>query len=505
MKSRKKLSLYLVLLFVGMAFLAWGSAELSTSVAAEGTVKAKQAYPVVDKTNSVVLMEQSAPARVRLGETFDYEIKVTSLVDVELTEVEVEEHLSNIFKFVSSKPAAKIDAKKKGVLKWMLGTLGPKGSKVITVTGSASAVGSITQCALVSYKMPSCFTIEVVKPELELVKRAPSDVMLCEPIKFGFTVSNPGSGPTTNTKIVDPLPAGLETKDGSTSIMFNVGTLAPGESREFSAEVKATKVGKYINKATATADGSLKAESSTTTTVHQPVLAITKTGIPMQYKGFKIPYKVKLVNKGDDDAKDTVITDYVPSGTTFISASDGGVLSKADGIVTWKLGTLKPNDSREVSMIVKADKYGKVVNVAKAVAFCADEVSDSVETEIIGLPALLLEVIDIEDPIELGNNETYEISVTNQGDIAGMEIQIAVTLEDYFEYVSSSGPTKGTLKGNVLTFDRLSTLEPKAKTKWTVIVKTKKTGDSRFKVAMTSRKLTRPVEETESTNIYKAY
>ena len=505
MKSHKILSLYLVSLFVGMAFLNLCSAELSTCVAAEGTVKVTQAYPVVDKTNSVVLMEQSAPKQVRLGEIFDYEIKITNLVDVELTEVEVTETLASIFKFASSKPAAQIDKTKKDILTWILGTLGPKESKSIMVTGTATATGSITQCALVSYKMPSCFTIEVVKPELELVKRAPSDVMLCDPIKFGFTVSNPGSGSTTNTKIVDPLPAGLEAKDGSKSLMFDVGTLAPGESQEFSAEVKATKVGKYVNKATATADGGLKAESSTTTVVHQPVLVITKTGIPMQYKGFKIPYKIKLVNKGDDEAKDTVITDIIPTGTSFISASDGGVLAAAAGTVTWKLGTLKPNDSKEVSMVVKADRYGKVINVAKAVAFCADEVTDSVETEIIGLPALLLEVIDIHDPIELGDNETYEIVVTNQGSIPGMDIEIVATLEDYFEYVSSSGPTNGVLKANVLSFDDLPILEPKAKAKWTVVLKTKKTGDARFRVAMTSRRLTRPVDETESTNIYKAY
>jgi len=505
MKFYKILGLYFVVMLVGMAFLTWCSAELSLCEAQEGTVKVTQGYPVVDKTNSVVLLEQSAPARVRLGQTFEYEIKVTNLVNVELTDVEVEEHLSSIFKFGKSEPAAKTSTTDKSLLKWMLGSIVPKGSKVIKVTGVATAVGSITQCALVSYKMPSCFTIEVVKPELKLVKRAPSDVMLCDPIKFNFTVSNPGSGPTMNTKIVDPLPAGLKTSDGSTSLMFNVGTLAPGESRDFSAEVKASKVGKYINKATATADGGLKAESSTTTTVHQPVLAITKTGIPIQYRGFKIPYKIKLVNKGDDDAKNTIMKDYVPSGTTFISASDGGVLSKTEGIVTWKFGTLKPNDSREVSMVVKADKYGKVVNVAKAVAFCADEVTDSVETEIIGVPALLLEAIDIADPIEVGDNETYEITVTNQGSIPGMDIQIVVTLEDYFEYVSSSGPTKGTLKANVLTFDDLPMLEPKTKAKWTVVVKTKKVGDARFKVEMTSRRLTRPVDETESTNIYKAY
>ena len=121
----------------------------------------------------------------------------------------------------------------------------------------------------------------------------------------------------------------------------------------------------------------------------------------------------------------------------------------------------------------------------------------------LGIAAILLEVIDVTDPIEIGDNETYEIAVTNQGSDYSTNIRITCTLEDTMQYVSSSGPTKGTLDAKTVTFDPLASLAPKAKTTWKVVVKALSAGDVRFKVEMIEDCLKRPVEETEATNFYK--
>jgi hypothetical protein len=76
-------------------------------------------------------------------------------------------------------------------------------------------------------------------------------------------------------------------------------------------------------------------------------------------------------------------------------------------------------------------------------------------------------------------------------------------LEDTMSYISSSGATNGTLDGSTVTFAKLPSLAPKAKTSWKVVVKAAKAGDVRFKVSMNSDQLTRDVEETEATNFYE--
>jgi len=58
------------------------------------------------------------------------------------------------------------------------------------------------------------------------------------------------------------------------------------------------------------------------------------------------------------------------------------------------------------------------------------------------------------------------------------------------------------VEGSTITFAPLSTLAPKGKATWRVVVTAVKAGDSRFKTTMITNQLTRPVEETEATRVY---
>jgi len=120
-----------------------------------------------------------------------------------------------------------------------------------------------------------------------------------------------------------------------------------------------------------------------------------------------------------------------------------------------------------------------------------------------GIPAVLLEVIDIDDPIELDTNETYEIKVINQGSADGTNIVIECVVPVEQVFVSGKGPTPSRLEGDRIIFAPLPSLAPKAEAVYRVIVKGTQEGDVRFKVNLTSDQLERPVEETESTHIYR--
>ena len=109
----------------------------------------------------------------------------------------------------------------------------------------------------------------------------------------------------------------------------------------------------------------------------------------------------------------------------------------------------------------------------------------------------------MEDPIELGEHETYVITTTNQGTTVGTNISVVCTLEDNVEYSSSSGPTTASVQGNTVTFMPLARLEAKASATWHVMVKAKKPGDVRFQVSINSDQLSRPVTETEATELYE--
>jgi uncharacterized repeat protein (TIGR01451 family) len=449
----------------------------------------------------IVRLDKSVPREVELNRSFDYFIVVTNLTETMLTNIVVNEELSRGFEFTRSNPAARKDIDK---LVWEIKSLGSKASKRITVSGVATSSDSLEHCTTVLTPIiPACAPIRIVQPRLELARVAPDEALLCEAIPVVFVVTNSGTGSAQNVRIVDNLPIGLRTTDGKSKLVLDVGTLGEGQSRQFSAELRAAKTGSYTSKAVATSATGLRAESAETTTiVSLPMLAIQNNGPKKQYLGRKATYEIMVANKSDIPAKNAIIEDIIPIGATSIEANEGAKLSGSKLI--WELGTLAPNSIKNVRVSYIPTEAGMQTNSATVSAYCSEAVTAAVQTLVTGISALALEVVDVEDPVKVGSQTTYVISVTNQGSAAATNIRITCLLEGNVQYVSSAGATAGSIEdGQMVKFFPLSSLEPKARAAWRVVVSAIKPGDVRFKAVMNADQLTRPVEETESTHVYE--
>ncbi len=449
-----------------------------------------------------IAIAKTAPAREIVNHQFQYAITVTNPSEVNAENVVVTDPLPAGISYVSSTPSANVSGQ---TLTWSLGTLAPHGSQDITVTVQSPQTGTFENCAEVTAKYGlsdrACATTVITAPAIAIEKNCPAEVLLCDDIQYVITVRNTGDAPATNVRVADSLPAGMALTSGGTSINENIGTLDPGASKQLTYTVRASQTGTYNNTVSVAADGGLEASAECTTVVRQPVLEVTKTGPEMRYIGRNAQYEITVRNTGDAPARDTVLTDALPAGTTFVSASNGGQMQ--GGSVVWNLGTIAPGDSRSVTLTLKASSAGVVHNTAVAKAYCAEDSAD-VSTEIQGIAAILLEVIDIEDPIEVGANITYIITVTNQGSAVGTNIRVTCELPPELEYVSSDGGVvQATIDGSKITFAPLPSLQPGAKATFKVIAKGTSAGDVRFKVNMISDQMTSPVDETESTHVYE--
>jgi len=465
----------------------------------DGMTHVSYAFPTGNPDTSVIMVEKSAPAQVQVGQAFDYTIKLTNLSDCELEDVVVSDRLPKGFQLKNAVPKATVSGDE---ARWTVGKLERKGFKNIRINGVPMGQGSLTHCAKVTYRTPLCVTVVAVEPKLVLTKSAPAEVLLCDPIPIRYVVTNVGTGVAKNTKIMDQLPSGLTTMDGKRVVEFSAGDLEMGQSRDYTVSTKASKTGNYSSEANASASGGLSAEASSSTMVRKPELMITKEGPKTRFINVQFTYEITVKNNGDAPSKETVLQDNVPMGAEFVSASGAGRYSE-DGRVTWDLGTINPKTSRKVSVTLKGQKSGFVRSTATVQGVCAPPVSASMQTELAGIPAILLEVIDLEDPIEVGNDGTYVIMATNQGSAPGTNISVTCVLEPGSEFITAEGPTGYTVSGNTITLKPLSTLDPKAKATWRLKVKARTAGDMRFKVSMQSGEIVRPVEETEATRFYE--
>ncbi len=468
------------------------------AVSEAGSSIVSRTYPWAEC--GIVQLDKAMPKEVGLNKPFNYSIKVTNLTDTMLSGIIISEEIPSHFKFINANPTATEEENK---LIWEIDSLGSKASRQITVSGMADYAEPLKHCTTVlTPVIPACANVEVIEPRLKLIKTAPTEVLLCDLIPVKYVVSNAGTGNILNVRIVDSLPSGLRTTDSKSDLIFEAGTLGAGQSREFSIELRPTRTGTYISKAVANSTTGLKAESDETTTVVSiPMLSISKTGPERLYIGRPAAYEIAVTNISDIAARDTVIEDTIPEGMTSVKATAGAKLS--DSKLVWELGTLEPDSSETLRISYTPTKTGALMNSATATAYCAEPVTVSVKTVVTGISAVMLEVVDIEDPVRIGNRATYMITVKNQGSAAATNIRIACILEDNVQYVSSAGATASSIVGDTVRFLPLSNLAPKDRAVWRVVVAAVKPGDVRFKVIMNCDELSRPVEEAEATHLYE--
>ncbi len=466
----------------------------------DGLRRVSLAYPTGNPRTSAINIEKVMPQEVRFNQEFMYDIHVTNLTNHALHKVKVRDAFSSNVKVESSIPQGKIG--EEGLISWSLGTLEPKGIKKIRVKAVATGKDALASCASVSYDALLCASISVVEPQLRIAKIGPEEVLVCNDIVYRYDVTNAGTGSIENVQIADILPEGITTKDGGGSIVFNAGTLAPGQTRQFTARARASKRGRFVNKAKASGSGNISASSAeVVTTVREPVLTITKIGPAKRFIGRPTTYEITVTNAGDSVARNTVIEDTLSADMKLVSMTGNG--QRMGNKVRWKVGVLQPKAAEKVTLTIKSAVAGTARHTAAATAYCAQRVEASVVTKFTGIPAILLEVVDRQDPVEVGQETTYVITATNQGTAVGTNIQINCGLESNVEHVSASGITDGHVQDREVTFTPLASLAPGEKAIWEVVVKAVKAGDVRFKVSMNSDQLGRSVEETEATNLYE--
>ena len=164
---------------------------------------------------------------------------------------------------------------------------------------------------------------------------------------------------------------------------------------------------------------------------------LTKEAPEKQYAGRDVDYRITVKNTGGTTAQNVVVTDPVPNTLSFVSGNNGARV--IDNAITWNIGDLPPNASRTVQAAEGSVAEG--VNTAYAKSAQAPMVSATDDTLFIGVPGILLEVVDSTDPLEVGDTGAYTITASNQGNAPGHDIRIVCETEDNMEIISASGAT----------------------------------------------------------------
>lgn len=92
-----------------------------------------------------------------------------------------------------------------------------------------------------------------------------------------------------------------------------------------------------------------------------PAVAFAMTAPATAASGTNVTYSMTYTNAGPAAASNAKITDVLPAGLTFVSASSGGTYSAATRTVTWNLGTVNVGYTGNVSLTARVSGPGPVI------------------------------------------------------------------------------------------------------------------------------------------------
>jgi uncharacterized repeat protein (TIGR01451 family) len=287
------------------------------------------------------------------------------------------------------------------------------------------------------------------------------------------------------------------------ALEFEIGTLKAGETRELELVLTAEKAGPVANVLTARADGNLQVQQQVEFEVIAPDLQLSVDGPKTRYLERPATYQVLIENPGTAPAHDIELVTKLPKGMQFIKANNMGEYDAATHSVYWSLAQLPEGETGSVELVAMPVEPGPqtLEFEGKAQQGLAAEAKQEVLVE--GIAALMFEVRDLEDPIEVGGETTYEIRVVNQGSKAATNVQVAISLpQEGIEAISASGETAHKVNAGGVVFEPLAQLGPKTDTVYRVQVRGRQPGDQRIQVQVNSAEFSQPIRREESTQVF---
>lgn len=452
-----------------------------------------------------ITLEQQCPSALVLGDVAEFPITLTNTSQVDASQIVLKSTIPAGMEFVGSNPQAQLSGNS---LTWNLSDVPAQTSQQVIVRMKAIASGTHVNEVLVQgsdgIRSQSICTVAVGEPVLSLSQTCPSKVIVGDIAEFSVTVANTGTGEATNVQITDVVPSGMTHTSGKPEVTRQIGVLPAGSTVTEVFSFTAAQTGSASNMARVTGGKSLREQTSCDVAVEKPSIAIKKTGPENRFLGTTATYTIEISNPGSAPTSGVVVQDTLPPGLTFESANPPGNHLPNTNTVSWNLGVIAPGATTTLEVTGRAAFDGRHCNVATVKTERGLQEQAEACTTVVGVAALLLEVTDNPDPVEIGTQTTYSILVTNQGTANASNIKIAATLPDGMEYVSSTGSTaRLVVVGKLVDFDPVPILKPKENLVFTVTVKGVQPGDLRFRVEMNADQLTSPVLEEESTKLYQ--
>jgi uncharacterized repeat protein (TIGR01451 family) len=462
-----------------------------------------------DATTTVIVqadlgITKSGPARVDAGDLIAYNLTYRNDGPSVARSVVVTDTLPVGVTFLSSVPAPTTNVS--GTLTWALGDLAPNALDSISIlvgsslTQTQPSIALTNQVVIASPTTPDpdptnnddTVTTTVETVDLIVTKTMPATALAGQTVSAVLTLQNAGPAIARSVVFSDTIPAGLTyasatpapTSVSGQVVTWNVGNMAANANLSFGMVLRSAANTPDGSRFTNTAEATTRSvdrdltnnQASAITQINREAdLRISKTASspgPL-LSGAVVTYTLTFRNDGPSVASSVVVTDTLPPGFAFTSASPAPT-TNVSGTLTWALGDLAPSTggTLRVSGVLTTSQPSEVkTNTATIGSPTTDPTpgnnSSTVTTEV---QTADVSVVKTANPgtVYAGATITYTLLISNAGPATAQNVVLTDTLPAGVTFVSAS-PTATPNAGGVLTWN-VGTLANGQSRTYTVVV-----------------------------------
>ena len=420
---------------------------------------------VMPVNNLTLIKYVNVTGTIWVNDLVNFTINVTNNGPSSATNVNISDVLIPEFAFNATSTGGSYNQTTRTV-SWNIPTLNNGTTRSVWVVVKVLTNGTFRNTASVNSTANTTGTTNgtdiTVKPvnNLTLIKYAnvTTNVKVNDLVNFTINITNKGPSNATNVTVRDILPAGLEyyqsgsnitgvtgdivVIDGNEVVTWTVGNLDKDASASLWVVVRITQEGTYTNTATVNSTENKTGTSNSTqiSTKSMVNLTLVKSYNWISGNGYVngvVNFTITVTNNGPDNASNVNITDVLNSNFGYISSN--GNYTASSRTVSWNIGDMANNTSREVWVTVRVNAAGTFTNTA---AVNSTENTTSNGTTIVVKPITKLVIVkssNASDNVYVNDLVKFTMTITNSGPSTATNVRVSDVLDSSFEYVDSNG------------------------------------------------------------------
>ncbi len=415
--------------------------------------------PLLSEVGVTKVVDNSTPLP---GGTVEFTIVATNSGAATANGVQITDVLPSGYTFVSTPTiTAGTYSNLSGL--WDVGNIAAASSQTLVIRATVNTAGTYTNTATIT-RNNTFDTNAANNTASESVTMQQSDLSVTKVVDnattnvgqnatFTITVSNAGPSNATNVNILDQLPSGYTFVSATPSQgtytsgtgVWAAGTINNGNNATLNIVATVLSTGTYNNTASVQSldqfDGTSTNDSASQSVDPANIdLAITKSVSPIGANvGDQVTFTVLLENNGPDGATGISVTDLLPAGYAFVSATaDQGTYASGTGI--WTVGSLANGVAKSLEIVATLNAAGALTNTATVSAVSEFDTNTANNT---ATAAAFIESSDISvaksvDNLtpNIGESVVFTVVVNNSGPNPADNLIVTDLLPSGFTYAS---------------------------------------------------------------------